>query len=110
KRKDFFDAEFEIAEFVEGLGNWAGAVKAVKFRMPDGRVQDDGGLPEAGCRGSYDTLSEIWQNYNINQAVASLDLRPVERQASTRPVPTQATIRYPNLTPRGFPRFGVVTQ
>lgn len=95
KRKDFFDAEYEIAEFVEGKGDWAGAVKAIKFRMPDGRVQDDGGLPEAGCRGSYETLHDIWCN---------------SRQFKTSEVPTHATIRYPNLTPRGFPRFGVVTQ
>ena len=104
KRKDFFDSEFEIAEFVEGKGDWTGAVKAVKFRMPDGRVQDDGGLPEAGCRGSREFLTKLWEDY-ISQAVrAEIGWGIIKRD-----LPTHATIRYPNLTPRGFPRFGVVT-
>lgn len=92
KRKDFFDAEYEVLELLEGKGDWAKCVKAVKFRMPDGRVQDNGEHPEAGVRGTKAALYEMWRDYVVYGKKPKL-----------------ATIRYPNLTPRGFPRFGQVT-
>jgi DNA ligase-1 len=92
KRKDFFDAEFPIDSFVEGKGNWAGCVKAVKFRMPDGRLTANGELPEAGCRGTMQELSDILKRARRGEG------------------PKWATIRYPNLTPDGIPRFGQVTR
>lgn len=92
KRKDFFDEEYELLELLEGKGDWIGCVKAVKFRMPDGRVQDNGEHPEAGVRGTKAEMARLWREYIVDGKM-----------------PKYATIRYPNLTPRGFPRFGQVT-
>lgn len=48
KFKDFDEAEFEIVGFVEGQGNWAGALKAVEVKVPSG-------TSEAGVAGPYET-------------------------------------------------------
>jgi DNA ligase 1 len=84
KRKEFFDAEYNVITVEEGLGNWAGCVKRfVLFNNVKGE-----GKFEAGVRGTKEQLAELLKG----------------------PVPDWATVRYPNLTPDGIPRFGVVTQ
>jgi ATP-dependent DNA ligase len=47
KFKDFDEAEFKIVGFVEGQGNWAGALKAVEVEVPSG-------TSEAGVAGPYE--------------------------------------------------------
>lgn len=87
KRKEFKDGEFRIAELIEGKGNWAGKIKAVRFFMPDGRKTESGENPKAGCRGKEAFLAEVLQNPDRYKYV---------------------TIRYFLETPAGIPRFGVV--
>jgi DNA ligase 1 len=85
KRKEFFDAEYRVHAIEEGLGNWAGCIKRfVLFR--EGSNDE---TFEAGVRGTKEQLAA---------------LRDVGH------TPDWATVRYPNLTPDGIPRFGVVTQ
>jgi DNA ligase 1 len=84
KRKEFFDTEYNVVAVEQGLGNWAGCVKRFVLYMPDG----SGKTFEAGVRGTKEQLAELLK----------------------QPVPDWATVRYPNLTPDGVPRFGVVTQ
>jgi DNA ligase 1 len=82
KRKDFFDAEYEIVGFEEGQGNWSGCVKRVTCKLADGRTFG------AGMRGSQEEMRELLKN-------------------KEKYIGSDATIRYPNLTPDGLPRFGV---
>jgi DNA ligase-1 len=81
KRKEFQDAEFEVIAIEEGQGNWAGVAKAVRCRLPDGRVFG------AGIRGTRERAAELL--------------------GETHKV---ATVRYFALTPDGIPRFPVVTK
>lgn len=57
KRKDFDDAEFEVASIDEGDGNWAGAAKRVTCWLP-GADRTGGPTKDntfgAGIRGSYE--------------------------------------------------------
>lgn len=85
KRKEFMDAEFEVIDLEEGKGEWWGMAKAVVYRMPDGRLTKNGDNPRAGIKGS----------------------KKFCRDLLNRPLPKTVTIRYPNLTPEGIPRFGV---
>jgi DNA ligase-1 len=81
KRKEFQDAEFEVEAIEEGNGNWAGVAKAVRCRLPDGRVFG------AGIRGSRERAAELLnETHNV------------------------VTVRYFALTPDGIPRFPVVTK
>lgn len=81
KRKEFQDAEFEIVSIEEGVGNWAGVAKAVRCRLPDGRIFG------AGIRGTRERAAELL--------------------GETHKV---ATVRFFALTPDGIPRFPVVTK
>lgn len=81
KRKEFQDAEYEIVSIEPGEGNWAGVAKAVRCRLPDGRIFG------AGIRGNRERAAELLgETHNV------------------------ATVRFFALTPDGVPRFPVVTQ
>lgn len=56
KNKVFTDEEFEIVDMEEGQGDWAGAVKRLFIKLPDGRVQ------KCGIDGSYKLNSERLKN------------------------------------------------
>ena len=56
KRKEFFDEEFEILDFEEGLGNWSGKAKKVYCRKSDGRTF------KAGIKGNMDYCKELLEN------------------------------------------------
>lgn len=86
KRKDFIDKEFPISKIIEGIGNWAGAAKAVEFILPDDRRDENGNRPKAGIKGSRESMRRLLQNPDKYQTV---------------------TVRYFNLTPAGIPRFPV---
>jgi ATP-dependent DNA ligase len=51
KFKDFDEAEFTIVSFIEGTGNWAGALKSVEVEVPSG-------TSEAGVAGPYEVNVE----------------------------------------------------
>lgn len=80
KRKEFISEEFEVLEILEGQGNWAGCVKHLKLKLPDGRIF------QSGIRGEKDMLRRMWE-----------DQVP----------PKWATIRFFQYTPDGIPRFPV---
>lgn len=86
KRKEFFDEEYEIIEVHEGKGNWAGHAKAVTFRMPDGRLTENGEHPKAGIKGTKEFAKELLATWRKYEGV---------------------TIRSFIKTPAGIPRFGV---
>jgi len=86
KRKEFFDEEYEVIEVHEGKGNWAGHAKAVTFRMPDGRLTENGEHPKAGIKGTKEFAKELLTNWRKYEGV---------------------TIRSFIKTPAGIPRFGV---
>lgn len=86
KRKEFFDEEYEVIEVHEGKGNWAGHAKAVTFRMPDGRLTENGEHPKAGIKGTKEFAKELLANWRKYEGV---------------------TIRSFLKTPAGIPRFGV---
>ena len=86
KRKEFFDEEYEVIEVHEGKGNWAGHAKAVTFRMPDGRMTENGEHPKAGIKGTKEFAKELLTNWRKYEGV---------------------TIRSFIKTPAGIPRFGV---
>ena len=83
KRKEFEDAEFVIAEVVEGQGNWAGYAKSMRFETADGTEF------HAGIAGD--------QNY-CRQLLERAD----------EVVGKEATVRYQNMTVAGIPRFPIV--
>ena len=83
KRKEFFDAEYTILGIEEGLGNWSGAAKSLLFDLGDGTTFS------AGIKGSMEEMTELFNNRE-------------------KYIGSEATVRYPNLTPDGKPRFGVV--
>jgi DNA ligase-1 len=86
KRKEFEDQEFPVSLVEEGRGNWAGHAKRVEFIMPGDKRKENGERPEAGIKGNKAFTRELLQDWKKYEGV---------------------TIRYPNLTPDGFPRFGV---
>lgn len=53
KNKEFDDAEFTIADVIEGVGNWAGAAKSVEIVLEDGTVQN------SGMRGDYKFAADL---------------------------------------------------
>lgn len=61
KLKLFIDEEFEVIEFLEGTGNWAGKVKKVvcKLNVPatNGKTTF-----ESNIRGTMEQLTELWIN------------------------------------------------
>lgn len=80
KRKEFVTEEFEVVDVVEGKGNWAGAVKCLVVKLPDGRLND------ATPRGSQEVLRAMHE---------------------TGERPTWATVRYFGKTPDGKLRFPI---
>lgn len=85
KRKEFFEDEFEIVSIVEGNGNWAGYAKVVNYKLPNGQI----------ARGNIKTTQGDYARQLLRDA--------------DQYVGGQVTIRYPNLTPDGVPRFPVAT-
>lgn len=81
KRKEFFDAEFKVVKINEGKGEWAGCAKSVSCVDSEGRKFD------AGIRGTKERARKLLSESH-----------------------SEVTVRYPNLTPRGVPRFGVVVE
>lgn len=82
KRKEFEDSEYRIVRLEEGKGNWSGCVKRVIC------ARDDGVEFGSGLRGSQEYLAQMLLEADeyVNGTV---------------------TVRYPNLTPDGIPRFPV---
>lgn len=78
KRKEFFDAEYRILSISEGKGNWAGYAKSVEC------IDDQGRKFSAGIKGSQEFTKKL---LSMN--------------------PKTCTVRSPNMTPDGIPRFGV---
>jgi len=89
KRKDFYDAEYPVHKIFEGKGNWAGMAKAVSFKIP-GKDFPENELPEAGLKGTMQNQKKLWDERHLYEDGKS-----------------EVTVRYPNLTPDGKPRFGI---
>jgi DNA ligase-1 len=85
KRKEFFDEEYEVVSLEEGQGNWSGYAKAVYFKMPGDKRTKGGDYPKAGIKGSQEFTKQLLLG----------------------PLPKTVTVRYPNLTPEGIPRFPI---
>ena len=83
KRKEFVTEEFEVAEILEGLGNWSGYVKRFVLKIPHTDTKTFG----AGIKGTQEQMKQLWESGKT---------------------PDWATVRYFNLTPDGVPRFPVV--
>lgn len=83
KRKDFLDKEYEIIEIIEGQGNWSGYAKSVLCKTKENKSFS------AGIKGTQQFTRELLENYRNGVK------------------PKECTVRYPNLTPDGVPRFGV---
>lgn len=79
KRKEFITDEFEVAEVVEGKGNWAGTVKRFTLKIGDETFG-------AGVRGKKAVLKSLFEG----------------------PKPDWATVRYFEPPVDSLPRFGVV--
>ena len=84
KRKEFFDAEFEIISMEEGEANWKGRVKRVMIKLPNGNVCG------CGIRGSFDYCEQLFNDKD-------------------KYIGTLATVRYFEETKDGMLRFPVVT-
>jgi DNA ligase-1 len=82
KRKEFQDAEFEILDVLEGVGNRSGMAGSLMLRLADGRPF------QSGIKGGRDHYRFL---------LAKRDQFVGQR----------ATIRYFHLTPDGIPRFPV---
>lgn len=86
KRKEFMDEEYPVLRIEEGRGNWAGAAKRAVLLLPDQRTF------EAGINGTYERNKALLERARLGD------------------VPKFATVRYPNLTPDGIPRFGIAVE
>lgn len=80
KRKEFFDAEYKVKAVEEGRGNWSGIAKRIVCLD-----EKTGEEFEATPKGTMEQNKKLLEG----------------------PKPDYATVRYPNLTPRGVPRFGI---
>lgn len=80
KRKEFVDAEYEVVDIVEGVGNRSGVAGYAVLKLPDGRTF----------------------NSNIKGGMAHYRFL---LQNKAKFIGGQATVTYTNLTPRGVPRF-----
>lgn len=85
KKKDFDDDEFEIVEFLEGIGGRDGTAGKVVCLLEDGTTF------EAGMAFDFNQVVDFWDNRH--DYVGRL-----------------ASIRYFGYTPAGKPRFGVCKQ
>jgi DNA ligase-1 len=84
KRKEFFDAEYPVLSIVEGKGNWAGYAKSVECQDPKTKK-----VFSAGIKGTQEEMKDL-----------ALRVRRGD-------IPKICTVRSPNLTPDGVPRFGI---
>ena len=82
KRKEFFDEEFKLLDIIEGEGNWAGYAKTLVIDLGDGRTSS------SGLRGNQ----EFTRNLLLEK---------------DKWVGGTVTVRFPNKTPDGIPRFPV---
>lgn len=85
KYKDFHDEEYELLDILEGNGNWLGMAKVACLRMPDGKTF------EANIAAPMKVAK--WLLVNKDRYLGKM-----------------TTVRYPNLTPDGKPRFGQVKE
>lgn len=83
KRKEFKDAEYEIVEVVEGVGNRSGTAGFMTLKMKDGRIF------KSNIKGSFDYLKQLL----------------VDRKSL---VSKMVTVKFFCLTPDGIPRFPYV--
>jgi len=61
KLKTMEDAEFQVVDFIEGEGNWAGKVKKVVCKLP--KTSGNGKETfESNIRGTMEELAELWIN------------------------------------------------
>lgn len=83
KRKDYQDAEFELIDFLEGEGNWAGKAKRAIVKMLNGKECG------VGVSGTYEQCEEYLTNkYNY--------------------IGKQATVTFLKFTPDGLLREGIL--
>jgi DNA ligase-1 len=83
KNKEFEDAEFEIVEVLEGLGNWKNYGKSVVIKLENGDTQ------QSGMKGNFVFAREILEQKDAL-------------------VGTTVTVRFQNRTGDGKLRFPVV--
>jgi DNA ligase-1 len=83
KRKEFKDAEYEIVEVAEGVGNRTGTAGFMVLKMADGRTF------KSNIKGSFDYLKELLSKKDSLKGV-------------------KATVKFFCLTPDGIPRFPFV--
>jgi DNA ligase-1 len=81
KRKEFMDAEYPVIRIESGVGDWTGVAKSV---ICSNGEREFG----AGIKGTVEN----------------------GRKLLAGPLPKFATVRYPNLTPDGVPRFGIAVE
>lgn len=81
KRKEFFDAEYELVDLQSGIGNWSGKAKIAVLRTKEGREFG------AGITGTMEFTAELLKNKD-------------------KYIGKMTTVNFTNLTPDGIPRFG----
>lgn len=84
KRKEFQDAEFEITDILEGIGNRSGMMGKFILKTENGESFESNALGD----------NSLYKEYLLNKK---------------NYIGKMATIRYQNLTPRGVPRFPILT-
>lgn len=85
KRKEFFDAEYELVDLQSGIGNWSGKAKIAVLKTKDGKQFG------AGITGTMEFTAELLKNKD-------------------KYIGKMTTVNYTNLTPDGIPRFGRVKE
>lgn len=83
KLKSFKDAEYEIVDVIEGVGNRAGMMGKFLLKTSSGKQF------YANAKGSFDYYKQLLQD-KVNL------------------IGKQATVKYQNITPDGVPRFGII--
>jgi ATP-dependent DNA ligase len=85
KVKTFEDAEFEIVDIIEGVGNWQGYAKSLEILLPDGSTQN------SGMKGSQDFAKNLLLNRDFY-------------------IGTDVTVRFQEKTNDGKLRFPVAVK
>jgi DNA ligase-1 len=80
KHKEFQDAEFEIVDILEGVGNKSGMAGAVRIKLPNGETQ------RSNIKANWEFCDKLLKEKD--QVVGKL-----------------GTVRFQNYTPDGFLRF-----
>lgn len=86
KRKEMLDREFKIVDITEGFGNRSEMMGRIICYIPE--IDD---TFEANALGNHDYYKELLDNKD-------------------QYIGKSATVKYQNLTPKGKPRFGIVTK